>query len=581
MISVEQNGRIHKTNPRETIHVTFTNGLVLEGPKGTSIEAFLNTAHNIDPINHGSFNAGGILNERLRELSYAVTVDSTLTAVPLASSDGRRIYRRTLVMVLAVAVSELWPNTRVTVRYAVPDNGFYCTLSNREPFTLDEIMLLEHHIQQIIGDDSAITKRVVTLHEAITLFSTRSEDDKVRLLEERTRNDLTLYTLRGRDDYYYGYMMPSTGYVGHFSLSLAGEGFILQYPSTEDALQITPMRGSPKIVQVFEEADDWLQKLEVEDIGRLNQVVRSGKIDELMLVSEALHEQRVAAIAHEINAGHLNFGTRVVLIAGPSSSGKTTFAKRLAIQLLAHGLRPYTLELDNYFVDREFTPRDETGEYDFESIGALNLKLFNQHLLGLINGEEVQLPRFDFVAGRSLPGKHAMLRSNQIIILEGIHGLNPELVPNIPSEAIYRVYVSALTQLNVDAHNRVPTTDVRVLRRIVRDARTRGYNATNTLNRWPSVRRGEKRNIFPYQENADVMFNSALIYELAAMRSLVEPLLLQVAQGTPAHIEANRLLSFLRWVHPLNDDQRARIPDNSLLREFIGGSNLENYHPGE
>jgi uridine kinase len=269
------------------------------------------------------------------------------------------------------------------------------------------------------------------------------------------------------------------------------------------------------------------------------------------------------------------------LIAGPSSSGKTTFSKRLAIQVLAHGLRPFTLELDNYFVSREQTPKDENGEYDFEALGAINLSLFNQQLLELMAGQPVQLPRFDFVSGQSVQGRLAQLKENQIIIIEGIHGLNPALVPAIPPDKVFRVYVSALTQLNIDAHNRVPTTDVRLLRRIVRDARHRGYSATDTLKRWVSVRNGEKRNIFPYQENADVMFNSALPYELAALRPLAEPLLLQVEPNTPPHIEAKRLLSFLRWVHPLSPRQQTMIPDTSLLREFIGSSSLHEYHPGE
>jgi uridine kinase len=267
------------------------------------------------------------------------------------------------------------------------------------------------------------------------------------------------------------------------------------------------------------------------------------------------------------------------LIAGPSSSGKTTFSKRLAIQLLAHGIRPFTLELDNYFVDRDLTPRDESGEYDFEALEAINLPLFNRHLLQLTSNESVQLPQFDFRQGKSLPGHKVQLQENQLIIIEGIHGLNPNLVSQIPPELIYRIYVSALTQLNVDSHNRVPTTDVRLLRRITRDAQYRGYSATDTLERWQSVRRGEKRNIFPYQENADAMFNSALVYELAAMRPLVEPLLLQVIPGTRPHIEAKRLLSFLGWVRPMTIAQLDIIPDNSLLREFVGHSTLQNYHP--
>jgi uridine kinase len=386
-----------------------------------------------------------------------------------------------------------------------------------------------------------------------------------------------LYSLRGREDYYYGYMLPSTGYLRFFKLIPSDSGFILQYPRKETPTELHELDATTKLGAVFQQADDWLEKMGVEDIGRLNQIVRNSRAHELILVAEALHEQQVAHIAHQI--AHRS-SVRLVLVAGPSSSGKTTFAKRLAIQLLAHGVRPFTLEMDNYFVNRELTPRAENGDYDFESLRAIDLERFNAHLLDLMAGKSVRLPRFDFVTGRSLEGRTAQLSGNQIMVIEGIHGLNPDLVPQIPPEKIYRVYVSALTQLNTDTHNRIPTTDVRLLRRIVRDARHRGYSATDTLKRWSSVRDGEKRNIFPYQENADAMFNSALVYELAALRPLAEPLLLQVEPATPPHIEANRLLSFLRWVQPLTPKQQTMIPDTSLLREFIGGLSLEHYYPG-
>jgi uridine kinase len=339
--------------------------------------------------------------------------------------------------------------------------------------------------------------------------------------------------------------------------------------------------NTTKLGAVFSQAEEWLRRIGVADFGRLNQVLRQDRAQELILVDEALHEQQIARIARTIYDGHHEHGLRLVLVAGPSSSGKTTFSKRLAIQLLAHGLRPFTLELDNYFIDRDLTPKDEEGNFDFEALSAINLPLFNTQLLELIQGAEVQLPRFDFVLGKSVTGSVGKLTENQILIIEGIHGMNPDLVTKIPPARIFRVYVSALTQLNVDSHNRVSTTDVRMLRRICRDAVQRGHNATATIMQWPSVRRGEKRNIFPFQENADVMFNSALTYELAALRPLVEPLLLQVEPGTRPHIEANRLLSFLRWVRPLTPRQQALIPDTSLLREFIGGSILQDYQPGD
>jgi len=570
---------IRVSSPRETVCVTFPDGLVLEGPVGSTIESFVIAAEKVRPQRYSSTLMGGIFDGRLRELSYTVMQDGTLDAVLLSSSDGGRIYRRSLIMLLATAVEELWPGKKVSVNYAVPDGGFYCNTANSSPLNADELARLESHMRQIVADNDPITKRLVPLDEAAELFRGRQDEDKVRLLEQRTRNDLTLYTLRGRDDYYYGYMVPSTGYLQVFRLMSAEGGFILQYPRKEKPTFLSDLAAAGKLTRVFQEAEDWLRRMEVEDIGSLNRAVREDRVAELILVAEALHEQRIAYIAREIYEKHHSEGVRLVLIAGPTSSGKTTFSKRLAIQVLAHGLRPFTLELDNYFVNRELTPKDENGDYDFEALRAVNLELFNEHLLKLIGGDEVRLPLFDFVHGLSLEGALARLRENQIIIVEGIHGLNPSLVPHIPPEVIYRVYVSALTQLNIDSHNRVPTTDVRLLRRIVRDAAHRGSSATSTLLRWESVRRGEKLNIFPYQENADAMFNSALVYELAALRALAEPLLLQVTPATQPHIEANRLLSFLRWVQPLSPTQQTMIPDTSLLREFIGGSILQDYRP--
>jgi uridine kinase len=569
------------SQPRNTVRLTFPDGVVLEGDIGTTIEHFLIAyfEHQANP--DASLLMGGVLDGRLRELAYPIMRDGTLAPVTLKSSDGGRIYRRSLVMLMATAVEELFPNIKVSVRYAIPEGGFYCKLLNREALSQDELDQLDAHMRRIVDANASITKRIVPLEEAVQLFTSRQEDDKVRLLEQRTRNSLTLYGLRGREDYYYGYMLPSTGYLRYFQLQAVEGGFILQYPNKEDPTIVKKITAFSKLGAVFRQADDWLDRMDVEDIGHLNRIVRENRVHELILVAEALHEQQVARIAGEVRQRHMEKGVQLVLIAGPSSSGKTTFSKRLAIQLFAHGLRPFTLELDNYFVNRELTPRDANGDYNFEALEAINRSLFNEQLLQMMAGERVQLPRFDFLNGQSVPGLKAQLTSNEIIIIEGIHGLNPDLVPAIPPDKIYRVYVSALTQLNTDNHNRISTTDVRLLRRIVRDAQHRGYSATDTIMRWPSVRNGEKKNIFPYQDNADAMFNSALVYELAALHPLAEPLLLQVEPATPPHIEANRLLSFLRWVQPLSDKQQAAIPDTSLLREFIGGSSLHDYHPGE
>jgi uridine kinase len=579
-MTTQTENKITVAAPRKTVQANFAEGFTLESPVGTSIEAFLRAAEPNFSQPYDSPMMGGVLDGRLRELTFCLSRDSTLQPVLLSSSDGGRIYRRSLVMLLATAIDELWPGTKVNVSYSVAEGGFYCTLPNHKPLTAEGLAQLEAHMRQIVADDSPITKSLVPLDEARALFEIRGDDDKLRLLEQRNRNDLTLYTLRNRSDYFYGYMVPSTGYLTVFRLVNAGDGFILQYPRKEHTGELADINPNSRINEVFRQADDWLRKMNVEDIGQLNRIVRRDRIQELVLVAEALHEQRIAAIASTISERHDKHGTRIVMIAGPSSSGKTTFSKRLAIQLLAHGLRPFTLEMDNYFVDRELTPLDESGAFDFDSLGAVNVPLFNKHLASLTRGDEVRLPLFDFVLGKSLEGRLVQLAENQIIIIEGIHGLNPGLLPSLPRESVFRVYVSALTPLNVDRHNRVPTTDTRLLRRMVRDAAYRGHFATDTIVRWPSVRRGEKRNIFPHQENADIIFNSALVYELAALRPLAEPLLLQVPPGTPAHIEANRLLSFLKWVQPMTPEQVALIPDTSLLREFIGGSILADYHPG-
>lgn len=563
--------------PRDTVRVTLPNNVVLEGALNTTIGAFFDHHRNLQPEQYDSTVIAGILDGKLRELTYRVARDGDLRPVLLSSSDGGRIYRRSLVLLLTTAIDELWPGCRVNVRYAVPEGGFYCVLLNRDPFTADELAQLEAHMRAIVAADEPITKRTAPLTDVTALYAERGEDDKVRLLEQRTRSELTMYKLRGREDYYYGYMTASTGALNIFRLLLTDDkGFILQYPRKEAPTRLPPIAYG-KLTGVFHKTDEWLRLMQVEDIGQLNRLVRSNRVYEIMLVAEALHEQEIARIAGSITEQYRTRGARLVLIAGPSSSGKTTFAKRLGIQLLAHGVRPFTLEMDNYFVERERTPRDESGEYDFEALGALDRDLFNAHLLQLMNGAEVQLPRFNFHSGKRELGNIAQLHTNQVIIIEGIHGLNPALVPAIPSEAIYRVYASALSPLNLDSHNRMSTTDLRLLRRIVRDALTRGYNAAATLSRWASVRRGERRNIFPYQENADAIFNSALVYELAALRPLVEPLILQVEVGTPEHIEANRLLSFLRWVQPFTPEQQALTPETSLLREFIGGSNILMY----
>jgi len=427
-------------------------------------------------------------------------------------------------------------------------------------------------MRALVAEDVPIVRGEMPLDEAIAYFQAHGHADKVRLLKHRQKDYLTVYRLGEYLDYHHGYMVPSTGRLRWFALTPAGEGFILRFPKRERPTELPPIGKPSKLLRTFQQYGDWLRRLGIANVGALNDAVEAGRIREIVLVSEALHEQRIAEIASQIVARRDQ--VRVVLIAGPSSSGKTTFSKRLAVQLLTQGISPFPLELDNYFVDREKTPKDAQGNYDFEHIDALDRKRLAADVARLLRGEEVQLPHYNFKAGRVEDGDVVRLSPDQLIIMEGIHGLDPRLLPGIPREQTFRIYASALTQLNLDCHNRVSTTDTRLIRRIVRDARDRGYTAAETITRWEAVRRGEKRWIFPFQEEADVMFNSALVYELAVLKPYVMPLLLQVPHHQPAHIEAKRLLSLLEWFVPVDT---ALVPDDSLLREFVGGSILRDF----
>jgi len=556
------------SRPRKTALVRFPDGRIFEAPVGTPLESFIRAAYNDDPV----LIVAALINCRLYELTYPVTHDVEVTPISMGHSDGMRIYRRSLTFLLVVAAHQLFPDAQVYVDHSLTFGGLFCEVYGRDPLTPQEVELLEQRMKEIAAEDAPIHKRYVPLKEAIALFQACDQEDKVRLLRYRRRDYVTLYRLYDLDDYFHGYMVPSTGYLHHFALQHYSTGFILRYPRHEQPTMLQPVVEYPKLVAVFREYGHWLRILGIDDVGSLNDALADGRGGEVALVSEALHEQRIAQIAAEI--AKRRDTVRLVLIAGPSASGKTTFSKRLAIQLLANGLRPVAVELDNYFVDRAKTPLSQGGEYDFEHLGAVDLDLLNDQLLKLMDGREVRLPRYNFPQGRREEGELLKLSKEHVILLEGIHGLNPGLVPSVPKERIYRIYVSALTQLNLDHYNRVPTTDTRLIRRIVRDARERGYSALDTLRRWESVRDGEKRWIFPYQEHADVMFNSALVYELSALKPLAEPLLFQIESNVPEYVEARRLLALLRWFLPCAVDL---IPTNSILCEFIGGSSLRGF----
>jgi uridine kinase len=560
---------IHPAQPRDTAQVWLDDGRVLEGPIGTPVEEFIRAA-GTDPLVPA---VAALINNELRELTYRVEGDIEVSPITMEHSDGFRIYRRSLAFLLVTSVHELFPEATVYVDHSLTFGGYFCQVQGRDPFSAEELAQIEARMRQIVEADEPIRKSRVPLNDAIALFSARHDDDKVRLLSRRRKSYLALYDLRGFRDYFHGYMVPSTGYLTVFSLRTYPPGFILRFPRTSPPMQLKPFVDYKKLVTVFREYGEWMSLMGVRDVGRLNEVIASERAREVILVAEALHEQRVARIAEEIASRQEQ--VRMVLIAGPSSSGKTTFSRRLSIQLLANGLRPFALEMDHYFVDREKTPRDEKGQLDFESLGALDVPLFNEHLLQLLDGQQVTLPHYNFKTGLREVGQTARLQPDHIIIVEGIHGLNPNLVPNIPPKVTYRIYVSALTQLNIDKHIRIPTTDTRLIRRIVRDAAYRGYSAQQTIDRWGSVRRGEKTWIFPFQEHADVMFNSALVYELAVLKPFAEPLLLQVKPGTRAYVEIKRLLAFLEWFEPMTPDL---VPDNSILREFVGGSILSDFH---
>ena len=512
------------------------------------------------------------VNNKVEGLNYRFYHNKDVEFQNICTSSGMRTYVRSLCFVLCKAVEELYPQGSIMLEHPV-SKGYYCRMNLDRPIGLDDVQRIKQRMKEIIAEDIPFKRYECHTEEVVELFRQKGMMDKVKLLETSGNLYSYYYTLGDTVDYYYGSLLPSTGYIHLFGLEKYYDGLLLQVPNRQQPDELEEMIKQEKMLDVFKEHRRWNQILGIGNVGDFNEACNQGHATQLINVSEALQEKRISQIADEIfHRKEQGQPLKLILISGPSSSGKTTFSKRLSVQLMANGIRPYPVSLDDYFVNREQTPRDANGDYDYESLYALDLDYFNQQLQSLLNGEEVELPRFNFTTGkREMSGTRLKIDENMILILEGIHALNPELTAHLPVESKFKIYVSALTTILLDNHNYIPTTDNRLLRRIIRDFKYRGYSAEETISRWPSVRAGEDKWIFPYQENADVMFNSALLFELAIIKDYAEPILRKVPNNRPEYSEAYRLRKFLEYFVPLQDKE---LPPTSLLREFLGGSSF-------
>lgn len=514
---------------------------------------------------------GAIVNNKLKELNYEIYKPKNIRFVDLTNPAGRRMYIRSLCFVLYKAVRDLYPGTGFRLEHSV-SNGLYCRLTDKNILlTPQDIDRIKDRMKEIIAADIPFVREEMETEKAIQVFESQGLKEKTELFRTRGNLYTSVYSLGDCVDYFYGFLVPSTGVLQVFDLQHFYTGMLLLGPKRENPSEVEEPVNQEKMLKVFSEFKRWGKVLNISNIGDLNRCVADKNISEMIKISEALHEKKISQIADKIRKHKKR--VKLILISGPSSSGKTTFGKRLAIQLKVAGLSPVNLSMDNYFVNREFTPRDEKGDYDFEVLEALDVNLFNQNLLDLMSGKEVELPKFSFETGqRYYDGEKLKISDKQVLVVEGIHALNPNLTPLIADETKYRIYISALTSISIDGHNRIQSTDNRLIRRIVRDYKYRGYSALNTIKRWPSVRRGEMKNIFPYQEEADIMFNSALPYELGVLKRHAEPILKEVQPNQPEYSEANRLLKFFSYFLPISDDE---IPPTSLMREFLGGSTFD------
>ena len=521
------------------------------------------------PLRYRPMNAQ--VNNKTESLNFRCWQPKDIEFIDYTQLSGLRTYVRSLCHIFSKAVYDIWPTATLNLEHPV-SKGYYCVIHNGKNIDLETIERIKKRMWELIDADLPFLHKSVRTVDAAVLFRERGMNDKARLIETAGLPYTSYYELEGYINFFYGCLTPSTGYIQLFDLEPYMDGVLLRIPKQTDPMELQPVIKQDKMFEAYKEHLTLQRTVGLDNVGDLNLAIEKGRSQDIILVSEAMQEKQVAKIAEKIADGYKE-GIRIVLISGPSSSGKTTFCKRLQVQLTTNLLHPVGISLDDYFLNREDTPKDEHGEYDFESLYALDLPYFNKDLKKLLSGEEIDLPPFNFETGqRDFKGKKLKLRENSILVIEGIHALNPELTEFIDDKYKYRVYVSVLTSISLDNHNWIPTTDNRLLRRIIRDYRFRGYSAEDTINRWPSVRRGEDKWIFPYQENADAMFNSAMLYELAALRKFAEPILAQVPESSKANAEAYRLLRFLRYFNYIPTEE---LPGTSLLREFLGGGSFK------